>query len=205
MSSKKEEQYARSTLDTRKLTSYARKVAQAALNTVPLATHQEHVYVDREVRSGFFGRKVSTVRDRKPQGSQVQYWDLGRVVSEMFRRQEKIGPYQDRWWGVEEGTMVILTSGGELRYVEYRVSAGWDHYPRLIMDDDETNWKVMPMQEGHFTALDRPNLGRMREKRYKRKAGIVFEEDLERNFQVTVHQKGLGLSLALNHLMKRAS
>lgn len=72
------------------------------------------------------------------------------------------------------------------------------------METSHTEWKVAAMRPHDYLLLDRPNLGRVREKTYSRKSGLLYMEELRRNYRVTVRQKGLGLSLALNRLMKRA-
>lgn len=203
----KEEQYEKSTLDIPKLQLYARKVATAARERVPMASHQEYAVKQRQEvqRKGWFSKKSVTVSERRAEGPRLHYWELGRVPNETFRRKDGANLYGTvhiSWTGIDSGDMIILLREGELRHVKYFVADGGPHYPVLEMETSHTEWQVAAMDAYDYLLLDRPNLGRMREKTYSRKFGLLYMEELKANYRVTAHQKGLGLSLALNRLMK---
>ncbi|AIJ15492.1 hypothetical protein ACQ9AR_11660 [Streptomyces lividans] len=204
-----DELYEKSVLDVPKLQRYARKVAKAAHSKVPMASHQEYVVRQRQEvrRKGWFSKESVTVSERCAQGPALRYWELGRVADETFRRKDGADLYGHvhiNWTGVDDGSMIILLEDGELRHVAYSVRDTGPHYPVLEMETSHTEWKVAAMRPHDYLLLDRPNLGRMREKTYSRKSGLLYMEELRRNYRVTVRQKGLGLSLALNRLLKRA-
>ena len=149
------------------------------------------------------------VSERQAQGSPLHYWEIGRVPDEKFRRKdgaELSGKYVHiSWTGIEDGSLIILTPAGELRHVKYLIQDRSDHYPVLEMETSHTTWKVSAMDTWNYLLLDRPNLGSVREKTYSRKAGLLYMEELRRNYRVTVDEKGLGLSLALKGFMQRAA
>jgi hypothetical protein len=197
--------YEASTLEIENLQRFAVKVARAAYDGLPWTTYQAYETRSETRKKGWFS--TETISVRVPLGEEFHYWEVGRVVDERKITREILMVYgypQTFWHGFEDGELIALDEHGALWYVDYRVYTSGKHYPTLEVGSDHTVFKPRSMHERDYLLLDRPNTARTRERSFKRKSGVVFEEELGRNFRVTVRQKGLGLSLALKRLKERA-